>query len=92
MDLESGSTDVLGYSYEDCRRRGGSQGSGVGRADRTEVAARLLDSLEQAEDVEADAAWTAEFERRAVEMESGAVRGVSWEELRERLLHGRRAS
>jgi putative addiction module component (TIGR02574 family) len=60
--------------------------------DRAEVAARLLDSLEQVEDVEAEAAWTAELERRAVEMESGAVKGVSWEELRERLLHGRRAS
>jgi putative addiction module component (TIGR02574 family) len=52
--------------------------------DRAEVAARLLDSLEQ-EDAEEDDAWVAELERRAMELESGAVRGISWEELQERL-------
>ena len=57
--------------------------------DRAEVAARLLDSLEQ-EDAEEEDAWVAELERRAVELESGAVQGISWEELRERLMHGRR--
>lgn len=55
--------------------------------DRAEVAARLLDSLE--EDAEEDA-WVAELERRAVELESGAVQGIAWEDLRERLMHGRR--
>lgn len=47
--------------------------------DRAEVAARLLDSLEQVEG-ETDAAWVVEIERRAAEMESGAVQGVTWEE------------
>jgi putative addiction module component (TIGR02574 family) len=56
--------------------------------DRAEVAARLLDSLEQ-DDAEEDA-WVAELERRAVELESGAVQGIAWEDLRERLVHGRR--
>ena len=56
--------------------------------DRAEVAARLLDSLEQ-EDAEEDA-WVAELERRAVELESGKVQGIAWEDLRERLMHGRR--
>lgn len=58
--------------------------------DRAEVAARLLDSLEQT-DTESDDAWTAELGRRAAELESGAVQGISWEDLRERLIHDRRA-
>ena len=58
--------------------------------DRAEVTARLLDSLEQ--DEEEDAAWEAELERRAAEMESGAVQGISWEDLRERLRRGGRGS
>ena len=57
--------------------------------DRAEVAARLLDSLEKV-DTEAEDVWSAELERRAAEMESGAVQGVPWEDLRERLMHGRR--
>jgi putative addiction module component (TIGR02574 family) len=57
--------------------------------DRAEVAARLLDSLESTEADEEDA-WTVEIERRATELESGVVQGVSWEELRNRLRHGRR--
>ena len=58
---------------------------------RAEVAARLLDSLEET-DPEADGVWLAELERRASELESGAVQGVPWEEVRERLLHGRRGA
>jgi putative addiction module component (TIGR02574 family) len=56
--------------------------------DRAEVAARMLDSLEP-EDPQAEGVWLAEIERRAAELESGAVQGVPWEDLRERL-HGRR--
>jgi putative addiction module component (TIGR02574 family) len=57
--------------------------------DRAELAARLLDSLEQV-NAEVESAWLGELERRAVELESGAVQGVPWEELRERLVRGRR--
>lgn len=56
---------------------------------RAEVASRLLESLEQRE-AAAEAAWVAELERRAVELESGAVEGVPWEDLRERLMRDRR--
>jgi len=59
--------------------------------DRAEVAARLLDSLEQVEP-EAEDVWAAELERRAAELESGAFQGVPWEDLRERLVRGRRGS
>jgi putative addiction module component (TIGR02574 family) len=58
---------------------------------RAEVASRVLDSLEQ-RDALAEAAWVAELERRAAEMESGAVEGTSWDELQERLLRNRRGS
>lgn len=53
--------------------------------DRAEIAALLLDSLEENAE---DAAWIAEIERRGAEMESGAVQGIPWEELRDRLRHG----
>lgn len=56
---------------------------------RAEVAARLLDSLEQA-DTEAEDVFLAELERLATELESGAVQGIPWEDLRERLMHGHR--
>jgi putative addiction module component (TIGR02574 family) len=56
--------------------------------DRAEVAARLLDSLEEDEEGEADAAWIAEIERRAADLESGAVEGIPWEEVRVRLMSG----
>lgn len=57
--------------------------------DRAEVAAWLLDSLEQA-DPETEGVWLADLERRAAELESGVVQGVPWEDLRERLVRGRR--
>ncbi len=61
----------------------------LGDSERAEVAARLLDSLELV--AEPEAAWETTIERRAAELESGAVEGVSWEELQQRLLSGRRS-
>ena len=43
--------------------------------DRAEVAARLLDSLEEDEDAEVDSVWT-EIERRGRELESGAIAAI----------------
>lgn len=48
--------------------------------DRAEVVGALLESLE-VEAPEEEAAFVAELDRRATEMESGAVRGIPWEEL-----------
>jgi len=48
--------------------------------DRAEVVGALLESLE-VEDPEEEAAFVAELERRAAEMESGAVKGIPSEEL-----------
>ncbi len=58
--------------------------------DRAELAARMLDSLEQG-DIEAENLWLAELERRSSDLESGAVQGIPWEDLRERLVRGHRA-
>jgi putative addiction module component (TIGR02574 family) len=52
--------------------------------DRAAIAARLLASLEQ-EDPGELAAFGSELERRALEMESGAVEGIAWEDLEARL-------
>ena len=49
--------------------------------DRAAVVAALLESLEVEDNSEEEAAFVAELERRAAEMESGAVKGVPWEEL-----------
>jgi putative addiction module component (TIGR02574 family) len=59
--------------------------------ERAEVASRVLASLEEG-DAAAEAAWDAELERRANEMESGAVEGIPWEDLREKLMRGRRGA
>jgi putative addiction module component (TIGR02574 family) len=52
--------------------------------DRAEVAAALFDSL-GAVDPEEEATFAAELERRAAELDSGAVKGIPWEEVRARL-------
>ena len=44
--------------------------------------------VEEIETTQEDA-WAVEIERRATELESGLVRGVSWEELKERLMQDR---
>jgi putative addiction module component (TIGR02574 family) len=47
---------------------------------RAEVVEVLMRSLE-IEDIEEEANFVAELDRRAAEMETGAVRGIPWEEL-----------
>lgn len=55
-------------------------------ADRGEVAARLLDSLDGIDDPDDDAAWEAEIRSRVEEIQSGRVQAVSLEEARRQLL------
>ena len=47
--------------------------------DRARLAEELLDSLEGESDTDADAAWDREIERRVAEIESGAVKLISAE-------------
>jgi putative addiction module component (TIGR02574 family) len=56
--------------------------------DRAEIASALFDSL-AVEDPEGDAAFAAELERRAAELDSGVVKGIPWEEVRAELWRGR---
>jgi putative addiction module component (TIGR02574 family) len=52
--------------------------------ERAELAGWLLASLD-AQDEGADDAWREEIARRVAEIDSGAVKAVSWEEAREQL-------
>jgi putative addiction module component (TIGR02574 family) len=54
--------------------------------DRAELAGFLIESLEAEPDPDVEAAWAAEIERRVQELETGNVRSVPWEEVRQRLL------
>ncbi|MEO7033395.1 MAG: addiction module protein, partial [Polyangiaceae bacterium] len=42
----------------------------------------LLDSVEGPEDMEWTAAWASELNRRVEELDSGAVQGIPWEQVR----------
>ena len=56
-------------------------------AERADVAAELLASLDDAETenpAEVEAAWAAEIERRARRVMSGESAGVPWEDVRRR--------
>jgi putative addiction module component (TIGR02574 family) len=54
-------------------------------SDRVDLIGALLDSLDQEAEAGVEAAWLAEIDRRARELESGAVKGIPWEVVRERL-------
>jgi putative addiction module component (TIGR02574 family) len=53
--------------------------------DRARVAAALLASLDEGEDTDADQAWAAEIERRAVGVFSARSHGSTWSDVRKRL-------
>ncbi len=52
--------------------------------ERAELAGNLISSLETTVDPDADAAWQAEVARRAQELDSGKVKTVPWEEVRQK--------
>ena len=52
-------------------------------AERAEVAAELLASLDGEPDEDAEAAWAAEIERRAARARSGADPGRPWADARD---------
>jgi len=53
--------------------------------ERAEVAARILESLEQSQDDDVDEAWARELERRAAAVDSGQVVTSDWNVLRRRI-------
>jgi putative addiction module component (TIGR02574 family) len=53
--------------------------------ERADLAATLLDSLEEAQDEGVEEAWAEEIARRIRDVESGAVQTIPWSEARRRL-------
>lgn len=53
--------------------------------DRADLAAKLLDSLDEGEGV-VEETWAGEIKRRIEEVESGAVKTVPWSEARKLIL------
>jgi putative addiction module component (TIGR02574 family) len=52
---------------------------------RATLAGLLIESLEAPPEADVEEAWAQEAERRWHEIESGAVRTISWEEVRAKL-------
>jgi putative addiction module component (TIGR02574 family) len=63
------------------------EASELSEKDRADLAGLLIESLEGEPDEGVEAAWAAEIERRVAELEAGSVRGIPWEEVRQRLLN-----
>jgi putative addiction module component (TIGR02574 family) len=59
-------------------------------SDRVELLGLLIDSLDEGVEQGAEAAWLEEVDRRAQDLESGAVRSIPWELVRERLVRAPR--
>jgi len=55
-----------------------------------EIAQRLLEILDRQTDIDVEAAWQTEVERRISELDSGGVARIPWEEVRERLMRNPR--
>lgn len=55
---------------------------------RAAIAGRLLESLDDKVDADAEAAWAREISRRLQEVDSGQVKAVPWAEARKRILGG----
>ncbi|PYX09897.1 MAG: addiction module component, family protein [Acidobacteria bacterium] len=52
--------------------------------ERAEIAGNLISSLDTTVDVDADAAWQQEITRRLHEVQSGEVKTIPWEEVRQK--------
>lgn len=55
--------------------------------ERAKLAQDLLRSLDGPADLDVDAAWIKEIERRARELSDGSVQPVDWEVARKRIAH-----
>lgn len=54
--------------------------------ERAEIAGALLESLEPASDLEVETAWRQEVATRVAALDSGEVKTVPWDEVRDRLM------
>ena len=58
--------------------------------DRVELAKLLIDSLDATTEGDVEEAWISEIDRRAAELDSGAVQTIPWDTVRARLRHSAR--
>jgi len=59
-------------------------------SDRSELVGLLIDSLDESIEPSAEGAWLEEINRRAQELDSGAVRSIPWELVREQFVRAPR--
>ena len=57
----------------------------LSETERTELAGRLLESVEGEPDADVEAAWAHEIERRIRQLDAGEVQTIPWEEVRAKL-------
>ncbi len=59
-------------------------------AERADLIAALLDSLDRNVEEGVEEAWRVEIDRRARELEVGAVKSIPWDMVKERLARAQR--
>lgn len=61
-------------------------------ADRAEIAAKLMESIDPEQDESWEEAWNSEIAKRIEELELGKVKTIPWAEVRQMMQTGRSAS
>ena len=54
--------------------------------DRATLAGLLIESLEGEPDLDVEAAWAAEIDKRVAELDASTVESIPWEQVRQRLV------
>lgn len=87
--MESGDVEPLGLWYARCMTRPASdileEALALPPEARAEIASRLISSLDDGVDDDAEATWSAEIARRIRDIDNGTIRLVPWTEVRRRL-------
>jgi putative addiction module component (TIGR02574 family) len=65
---------------------------GLSEADRADLAASLISSLDEKFDEEAQAAWDAEILRRVSDLDTGVTKPIPWAEARRMMVERRDAT
>jgi len=54
--------------------------------ERGDLAAKLIESLDPAAELDVDVSWSAEIQQRLAELEAGKVQPIAWPEARRRIM------
>jgi putative addiction module component (TIGR02574 family) len=65
-----------------------SQAMSLSEQERADLAARLLDTLDDQGDADYAPAWEAELQQRIAQLDSGAVQAVPWQQARQNIRQG----